>query len=200
MSFYLSFTQNIRRRKVPHVFYFKDTVLYTLSGKSEVELANLSGNSENPVLSVLNYIKFNNIYDLEILLPLINEELLDEACDVISKYLLENDDSIGILTNNPNFREDYSWILDKYGITYSIPREKPTRGVPGVARKAKPRKKPEYAEACAIETKGSFKVCAPRRPEPEDVADENGRTDFQEKERGLERRPRKSDKSFGICV
>lgn len=125
MSFYLSYTQNINKRKAQHVFYFKDGVLFTLLGKSEVELINLSGNNKNPILSVLDYIKANNIYDSEILLPLIGEELLDEACGVISKYLLENDDSIGILTNNPNFREDYYWILDKYGITYSIPRERP---------------------------------------------------------------------------
>ena len=171
MSFYLSYARNIKRRKAPHVFYFKDAVLYTLLGKYEVELANLGGNDENPVLLVLNYIKSNNIYDSEILLPLIGEELLDEACDVISKYLLENDDSIGILTNNPNFREDYSWILDKYGITYSIPREKPTRGVPAVVKKTKPKKKPIYADAGIIETEGSFKtlkVCAPKRPESED--------------------------------
>ena len=101
MSFYLSYTQNIKRRKAPHVFYFKDATLYTLSGKSEIELINLSSNSGNPVLSALGYIKANNIYDSEILLPLISEELLNEACDVISKYLLENDDSIGIFTNNP---------------------------------------------------------------------------------------------------
>ena len=170
MSFYLSYAPSIKRRKTSHVFYFKDDVLCTLSDKTEVELSKL-GTVDNPVISALNYINSQNINESEVLLPLLDDALLDEACDVISKFLLENDASIGILTNNPNFRQQYAWLLDKYGITYSIPREKPTRGVPGVVRKAKPRKKLEYAEAGFVESAGSFKAlktCAPRRPEPED--------------------------------
>ncbi len=171
MSFYLSYAKSIKRRKVPHVFFFKDSILYTLSNKAEIEITNLDKNIKNPIISALNYIKSNNVFDSEILLPLLNDELLDEACDAISKYLLENDDSIGILTGNPNFRSVYSWLLDKYGITYSIPREKPTRGVPGTIKVSKAKSKPEFASADIFEVEGSinsFKTCAPRRPEPED--------------------------------
>lgn len=171
MSFYLSYTKSVKSRKVPHVFYFKDNVLCTLLNKSEIEITNLDKNTKNPIISALNYIKSNSIFDSEILLPSLNDELLDEACDVISKYLLENDDSVGILTSNPNFRIDYSWLLDKYGITYSIPREQPTRGVPKTIKVSKTKSNPKFASADIFEVEGSissFKTCAPRRPQPED--------------------------------
>lgn len=170
MSFYLSYTKSIKTRKAPHVFYFKDNVLCTVSNKEEIEILNLEKGDKNPIISALNYIKSNNIFDSEILLPTLNDELLDEACDAISKYLLENDDSIGILTGNPNFRNDYSWLLDKYGITYSIPREKPTCGVPGTIKVSKAKSKPKIASADMCEVVGSInslKTRAPRRPEPE---------------------------------
>lgn len=41
MSFYLSYTKSIKRRKAPHVFYFKDDVLCTLFNKAETEIINL---------------------------------------------------------------------------------------------------------------------------------------------------------------
>ena len=138
--------------------------MYTLSGKTEIELGSFDTKNENPVILVLDYIKSNNIYDSEILLPPISEDLLDNACGAISKYLLENDDSIGVLTSNPNFRKDYSWLLDKYGITYSVPREKPVHGIPGTVRKSKSRKKAEFAETGLY----SLKTCATKRPEFEE--------------------------------
>ena len=165
MSFYLSYTHNIKSRKSPHIFYTKDNVLCILSNKSEIELSKLYIKNENPVTFILHYIKSNNIYDSEILLPPLDDKSLDEVCELISNYLHENDDSIGILTDNPNFRKDYFWLLNKYGITYSIPREKPAHGAPNVARKVKTRRKPEFAEADA----SCFKTHAPRRPEPEDI-------------------------------
>ena len=69
MSFYLSYTKSIKRRKVPHVFYFKDNVLCTLLNKSEIEVINLGKNTENSIISALNYIKSNNAFDSEVLLP-----------------------------------------------------------------------------------------------------------------------------------
>lgn len=124
MSFYLSYTNDIKKRKASHVFYFKDDVLYTSSKSKEVELISFENkNKDNLMVLAINYIKSHDIHGFEILLPSLDERLLDEACDYISKYLLENDDSIGLLTDNPHFREDYSWIIDKYGITYSAPIE-----------------------------------------------------------------------------
>ena len=173
MSFYLSYTANIKLRKAKNVFFLEDGFLYVLKNKKKKELINLSkGIFENPIISVLAYIKSNNINDSEIFLPLLDEKLLDKACEAISNYLIDNDDSIGILTNNPNFRKDYSWLLNKYGITYSIPRPKPVFCTNGIIKKPKPRSTPNYRESNALEINGvldaQFKTCAPRRPEPED--------------------------------
>ena len=123
MSFYLSYCKNLKKRKSQHIFYFRDRSFYILKNKIEVELSSLE-NKENPINLFLNYIKANNIHESEFILPSIDESFLDQACDVISKHLIENDDSIGLLTTNPNFRKDYCWLLEKYGITYSIPLEK----------------------------------------------------------------------------
>ena len=168
MSFYISYAQSIRRRKAPHIFYLKDDVLCMLSGKDGVEI----GKSENPIISALEYIRLNNISDLEILIPLLSERQLDEGCEAISSYLLENDDSIGILTSNHNFRIDYAWLIDKYGITYSIPFEKPSLGIPECKRKPKSRKilrevedRPSILEE---HFQALMKSCAPRAPLPED--------------------------------
>ena len=85
MSFYLSYTHNIKSRKSPHIFYTKDNVLCILSNKSEIELSKLYIKNENPVTFILHYIKSNNIYDSEILLPPLDDKSLDEVCELISK-------------------------------------------------------------------------------------------------------------------
>lgn len=167
MSFYISYTKNIKTRKAPHIFFFEDNVLCMFSNKTETRILELDDNIRNPLVAVIDYIEKNGIDNSEILLPVLDEEFLNEACDSISQYLLENDDSIGILTNNYNFREDYSWILSKYGITYSIPREKPSLGVLGAVKKPKSKKKPKCVDAGGIdiEPKISLKSCAPIRLE-----------------------------------
>lgn len=168
MSFYISYAQSIRRRKVPHIFYFKNDVLCMLFGKEEVEI----GKSENPIVSALECIRSNSIYDSEILIPLLSERQLDEGCEAISSYLLENDDSIGILTSNHNFRIDYAWLIDKYGITYSIPFEKPSLGIPERKRKPKSRKILRQTEDTPFVLEEHYrplmKSCAPRAPLPDD--------------------------------
>lgn len=168
MSFYISYAQSIRRRKAPHIFYLKDDVLRMLSGKEEVEI----GKSENPIVFVLEYIKSNNISDSEILIPSLSERQLNEGCEAISSYLLENDDSIGILTNNHNFRIDYAWLIDKYGITYSIPFERPSLGIPEGKRKPKSRKILRQTEDTPFVLEEHYhplmKSCAPRAPLPDD--------------------------------
>ena len=168
MSFYISYAQSIRKRKVPHIFYLKDDALCMFSGKEEVEI----GKSENSIISVLEYIKSNNISDSEILMPLLSEKQLDEGCEAISSYLLENDDSIGILTSNPNFRIDYAWLIDKYGITYSIPFEKPSLGIPERKRKPKSRKILKQTKDIPFVLEEHYqplmKSCAPKAPLPDD--------------------------------
>ena len=130
------------------------------------------GKSDNPIVSTLKYIKSNKISDSEILIPSLSEKLLDEGCEAISSYLLENEDSIGILTNNPNFRVDYAWLINKYGITFSIPFEKPSLGIPERKRKPKLRKifRQTEDEPFILEEhyQSLMKACAPRAPEPED--------------------------------
>lgn len=171
MSFYLSYTNNIKKRKAPHLFWIKDNTLFTLSDNVAVDLLVIDKCCKNPIIAALNYIKSCNISDSEILLPLLRSELLDEACEAISKYLLENDNSIGLLTPDLNYRDDFAWLINKYGITYSIPREKPTCGIPGTIKVSKAKSKPKFASADIFEAEGSinsFKTCAPRRPEPED--------------------------------
>lgn len=168
MSFYISFAQSIRKRKAPHIFYLKDDVLCMLSGKEEAEI----GKSENPIISTLEYIRSNSTYDSEILIPLLSERQLDEGCEAISSYLLENDDSIGILTSNQNFRIDYAWLIDKYGITYSIPFEKPSLGIPERKRKPKSRKLLRETEDRPLILEEHYqplmKSCAPRALLPDD--------------------------------
>ena len=168
MSFYISYAQSIRRRKAPHIFYLKDEALLMLSEKEEVEI----GKSENPIVSALEYIRLNKISDSEILIPLLSERQLDEGCEAISSYLLENDDSIGILTSNHNFRIDYAWLIDKYGITYSIPFEKPSLGIPERKRKPKSRKILRQTEDTPFVLEEHYqplmKSCAPKAPLPED--------------------------------
>lgn len=168
MSFYISYAQSIRKRKAPHIFYLKDDVLCMLSGKEETEI----GKSENLIISSLEYIRSNNIYDSEILIPLLNERQLDEGCEAISSYLLENDDSIGILTSNHNFRIDYAWLIDKYGITYSIPLERPSLGIHEGKRKPKSRKIQRETEDRPLVLEEHYqplmRSCAPRAPLPED--------------------------------
>ena len=168
MSFYISYAQSIRKRKAPHIFYLKDDVLCMLSGKEEVEI----GKSENLIISALKYIKSNNIFDSEILIPSLSERRLDEGCEAIYSYLLENDDSIGILTSNHNFRIDYAWLIDKYGITYSIPLERPSLGIPDRKRKPKSRKILRKTEERPLILEEHYqplmKSCSPRAPLPED--------------------------------
>ena len=168
MSFYISYAQSIRRRKAPHIFYLKDDVLCMFSGKEEREI----GKDENPIVSALEYIRLNNISDSEIFIPLLSERQLDEGCEIISSYLLENDDSIGILTNNHNFRIDYAWLIDKYGITYSIPFEKPSLGIPERKRKPKSRKILRETEDRPLILEEHYqplmKSCSPRAPLPDD--------------------------------
>ncbi len=168
MSFYISYAQSIRTRKAPHIFYLKDDVLRMLSGKEEVEI----GKSENPIVTALEYIKSNNISDSEIFIPSLSERQLDEGCEAISSYLLENDDSIGVLTNNPNFRLDYAWLIDKYGITYSIPFEKPSLGIPERKRKPKSRKILRETEDTPFVLEEHYqpliRSCSPRAPLPDD--------------------------------
>ena len=168
MSFYISYAQSIRRRKAPHIFYLKDDVLCMLSGKEEIEI----GKSDNPIISALEYIRLNSISDSEILLPSLSEKQLDEGCEAISSYLLENDDSIGILTSNHNFRIDYAWLIDKYGITYSIPFEKPSLGIPERKRKPKSRKILRQTEDTPFVLEEHYhplmKSCAPRVSLPKD--------------------------------
>jgi len=171
MSFYLSYTRNLKTRKAPHVFYFKDKVLCMLSDKIETEIATIDTNNQNPIIPVLNFIQLQSISDSEILLPSLDDNLLDEACDAVSKYLFENDVSIGILTFNPNFRKDYYWLLDKYGITYSVPRIRPTHGVCEASGESKPKKKPGYKKEGTADVEDAIKtlkVCSPKRPEIED--------------------------------
>ena len=168
MSFYISYAQSIRKRKAPHIFCLKDDVLCMLSGKEEVEI----GNSGNLIVSALKYIKSNNISDSEILIPSLNEKQLDEGCEAISSYLLENDDSIGILTSNSNFRGDYAWLIDKYGITHSIPFDRPVHSAlrysvePRERRKSKPAKNRPFVSNESYQL--LMKSCAPRAPLPED--------------------------------
>lgn len=168
MSFYISYAQSIRTRKAPHIFYLKDDVLCILSGKEETEI----GKSDNPIISALEYIRLNSISDSEILVPLLSEKLLDEGCEVISSYLFENDDSIGVLTNNSNFRIDYAWLIDKYGITYSTPFEKPLLGIPEHKRKPKSRKILRQTEDRQLILEEHYqplmKSCSPRAPLQED--------------------------------
>lgn len=137
MSFYISYAQSIRKRKAPHIFYLKDDVLCMFSGKEETEI----GKSGNPIISALEYIRLNSISDSEIFIPSLSERQLDEGCEVISSYLLENDDSIGVLTNNSNFRIDYAWLIDKYCITYSVPFDRPVHSAIRYSIEPKERKK-----------------------------------------------------------
>ena len=147
MSFYLSYTRNINCRKASNIFYLKDNVLLMLSDNSEVELLKLDEKVvDNPVLIAVNYIKSHSIYGSEILLPPLDDKSLDEACGFISNYLLENDDTIGILTKNPNYRKDYAWLLNKYGITYSIPRPKSMHGRAAFDDGVKPKKRHNFDE------------------------------------------------------
>lgn len=168
MSFYISYAQSIRRRKAPHIFYLKDDVLCMLSGKEET----LIGKSENPIISALEYIRLNSISDSEILIPSLSEKSLDEGCEVISSYLLENDDSIGVLTNNPNFRIDYAWLIDKYGITYSIPLERPMHSALRYSVEPRERRKPKPAKDRQFVPNESYQLLmksrAPRAPLPDD--------------------------------
>lgn len=168
MSFYISYAQSIRKRKAPHIFYLKDDVLCMLSGKEETPI----GKSENPIISALEYIKSNNISDSEILMPSLSEKSLDEGCEAISSYLLENDDSIGILTNNHDFRIDYAWLIDKYGITYSVPFDKPVHSAVRYSIEPRERKKLKPAKDRPFIPKESYqllmKSCAPRAPLPDD--------------------------------
>ena len=142
MSFYISYAQSIRKRKVPHIFYLKDDVLCMFSGKEETKI----GKSESPIVSALEFIKLNNVLESEIFIPSLSEKLLDEGCEAISSYLLEQDDSVGILTNNHNFRIEYAWLIDKYGITYSIPRPKSMHGRAAFDDGVKPKKRHNFDE------------------------------------------------------
>lgn len=123
MSFYIAYSTNIKNRKAQNVFSFKDSFLFNYSNNVDNKLFDLSGSHiKNPVISALSYIKHFNIEDVEIMLPYQDAELLNEACEAISEYLLDNDNSIGLLTENSSFYEDYEQIIDRYGITCSVPQ------------------------------------------------------------------------------
>jgi hypothetical protein len=107
---------------------------------------------DNPIIYALNYIKSHNINGSEILLPSLSETYLDEGCNEISEYLFEHDDSIGVLTNNPNFRIDYLWLIDKYGITCSVP--------PIVKKQYK--RAPQFTNMGRIEITGALNSCTPK--------------------------------------
>ena len=123
MSFYLAYFTNIKNRKAPNIFFFKDNFLFNYSNNAENKLFGLNNSPiKNPVVLALSYIKHFNIEDVEIVLPYQEENLLDEACNCIASYLVDHDNSIGLLTDNSSFYEDYEQIIHKYGITCSVPQ------------------------------------------------------------------------------
>ena len=123
MSFYLAYSTDIKNRKAPNIFFFKDNFLFNYSNDAENKLFDLNNSPiKNPVVFALSYIKHFNIEDVEIVLPYQDENLLDEACNSIASYLVDHDNSIGLLTDNSSFHEDYEQIIHKYGITCSAPQ------------------------------------------------------------------------------
>lgn len=121
MSFYISFISNINKRKAENVFCFNDAFLCSISNKKETPVLSFE-KDENVASVVLRYLLSNNLSDAEVLLPNLGFDELDRIFKVFSDYLYENDGSIGLLTTNVNYREDYDSLINKYGITYSVPK------------------------------------------------------------------------------
>lgn len=166
MSFYISYTKNFKTRKTPHTFYFEEGVLCMFSIASNTSISIAFSSGANPIETVLKYIQTNNIKDSEICISFLSENLLDEACKLISKYLYENDDSIGLITDDENYRSHYSNIINKYGITYSGQRKKQAFYRP---KETSSQKKVAFLDVEEIEEEINkpTKVYAPRRVKPE---------------------------------
>ena len=114
MSFYLSYVKNIKERNNSNVIVFSNGFAY--DNKSSQKLFDYT--DENPIIKFVEYVKGHNVFGVEVLFPELSENDLEDGLNELSNYLLGNDNSIGLLTNDCYYYEKHSDLINKYGITY----------------------------------------------------------------------------------
>lgn len=158
MSFYLAFSNDIKKRRINKVFYFKDQSLYLYNfGINDLLMA--IPNDMDPISFAIQYIDIYKLDNIEILLPSTEKEFVYKACRIVSEYLYKNDNTIGLLVDNDNYQEDYKTALSEYGITTSsgVRNKKPTRLKYTVSTGVEKKKKPSTNELREISCPSSPK-------------------------------------------
>ena len=124
MSFYLAHTTNIEERTCNNVFYFENGYLYKQSNGKDEPVVDLTISTQgNPIQAFLKYITDNNVDGAELYLLKPRIEFLTIVCDIFTRFLENNDNSIGILVNNPNYYDDYHEIIVNFGLACAFPVE-----------------------------------------------------------------------------
>lgn len=124
MSFYLAHTTNIEERTCNNVFYFENGYLYKQSNGKDEPVVDLTISTQgNPIQAFLKYITDNNVDGVELYLLKPRIEFLTIVCDIFTRFLENNDNSIGILVNNPNYYDDYHEIIVNFGLACAFPVE-----------------------------------------------------------------------------
>ena len=137
MSLYITQTRSIFNRNVNHVFYFDNGGLFCLCNKE----SQLIGEKSNGIDFIINYCKKHSIDNYEIVADSYqNQNELFALFDCLSKYLINKDISIGLLTTNSGFIRRHMDLIEHFGISYPFsalcgnsrlesasPKEKPIR-------------------------------------------------------------------------
>ena len=113
MSLYISYTSNIKSRKVP-VFYYEDKKCCLLNNRESTVIFDVKQYGISLYQKIINYIEKEKMASFEILLN--TDDYLEQIISYLSMYLLDKELSIGLLTNDQSVIDANEEIIDAYGL------------------------------------------------------------------------------------
>ena len=160
MGLYITTSRDISKRNSSHVFYFNYGGIFCLNNK----VSQIIDKNPNDVDIILNYCKKHHIDGYEIVIDKYkNQNEIISLFDHLSKYLVDKDVSIGLLTTDDGFIRRHMDLIERFGISY------PFSALYGKShfKSASPKEKPVRKQSTDHKHFGLYYTLLPSDPEPE---------------------------------